>query len=127
MARRMDRVNELLKREISAVVQREFEFPNQLVTVNGVEITQDLKEGKVWVGVLGGKAEPVLAKLNKKHGFIQNRVMKRVVLRSTPVLVFRHDASVERGVDVVQLLDEVDLLPKAPELPEEPELPEGEE
>ena len=119
MSRRLDRVNELMKREISAVVQRDFEFPDQLVTVNGVEITQDLKEGKVWVGVLGGKPGPVLEKLNKQRGMIQNRVMKRVVLRSTPVLVFRHDSSVERGVDVVQLLEEVDQLPKAP--PESPE------
>ena len=40
-------------REISAVVQRDYEFPGKLVTVNGVEVTQDLKEAKVWVGVLG--------------------------------------------------------------------------
>ena len=121
MPRRLDRVNELMKREISAVVLRDFEFPNQLVTVNGVEITQDLKEGKVWIGVLGGYPGPVLAKLNKQHGMIQSRVMKRVVLRSTPVLEFRHDSSVEHGVDVVQLLEEVDQLPKAP--PEEEEVP----
>lgn len=119
MSRRLDRVNELMKREISAVLQRDFEFTNQLVTVNGVEITQDLKEGKVWIGVLGGRPEPVLAKLNSQHGMIQNRVMKRVVLRSTPVLEFRHDSSVERGVDVVRLLEEVDELPKAPPAPEE--------
>jgi len=115
MARRLDRVNELMKREISAVVQRDFEFPNQLVTVNGVEITQDLKEGKVWVGVLGGSPGPVLEKLNAQHGMIQKRVMKRVVLRCTPVLKFYQDSSVERGVDVVRLLEEVDELPKAPE------------
>ncbi len=117
MSRRLDRVNELLKREISAVVQRDYEFPNKLVTVNGVEVTQDLKEAKVWVGVLGGDAAPVLKRLNAQHGTIQNRVMKRVVLRSTPVLQFRSDSSVERGVDVVRLLEEVDELPKAPPEP----------
>ena len=30
---------------------------NRLVTVSEVEVTQDLKEGKVWIGVLGGEAE----------------------------------------------------------------------
>jgi ribosome-binding factor A len=41
--------------------------------------------------------------------------MKRVVLKSTPVLRFHHDSSAIRGVDMVNLLDEVEKLPKAPE------------
>ena len=119
MSRRTDRVNELLRREIGNVIQKDYEWHGKLVTVNDVEITQDLKEGKVWVGVLGGDAAPVIEKLNRDHGSIQGKVMKRVVLKSTPVLRFLHDASAARGVGIVNLLDEVDKLPKAPE--EEPE------
>ena len=115
MSHRLDRVNELLKREISAVVQRDYEWRGLLVTVNEVEVTQDLKEAKVWISVLGGHAGPVLEKLNNDHGHIQSRVMKRVVLKSTPILSFRHDASAERGVGIVNLLDEVAKLPKAKE------------
>ena len=113
MPRRLDKVNELLRREIGTVVQRDYEWGGRLVTIGGVEVTQDLKEGKVWVGVLGGDPTPVLDKLNRDHGAIQTRVMKRVVLKSTPVLRFVHDGSVERGVGIVNLLDEVDKLPKA--------------
>lgn len=113
MNHRLDRINELLKREISVVVQRDYEWSGVLVTINDVEVTQDLKEAKVWVGVLGGSSEPVIEKLNHERGHIQSRVMKRVVLKSTPVLSFRHDASAERGVGIVNLLDEVDKLPKA--------------
>ena len=115
MSRRLDKVNELLRREISSVVQRDYEWHGKLVTISEVEITDDLKEGKVWVGILGGDPEPVLTKLNRDHGAIQSKVMKRVVLKSTPVLRFHHDASAVRGVDIVNLLDEVDKLPKAPE------------
>lgn len=115
MSRRLDRVNELLRREIGSVIQKDYEWHNRLVTVSGVEVTQDLKEGKVWIGVLGGDAGSVIVKLNKEHGAIQSKVMKRVVLKSTPVLRFHHDASAERGVDIVNLLEEVDKLPKAPE------------
>jgi ribosome-binding factor A len=115
MSRRTDRVNELLRREIGNVIQKDYEWHGKLVTVNDVEITQDLKEGKVWVGVLGGEAAPVIDKLNRDHGAIQGKVMKRVVLKSTPVLRFHHDASAARGVGIVNLLDEVDKLPKAPE------------
>ncbi len=113
MNRRMDRVNELMKREISTVIQNDFEWGGKLVTVSSVEVTQDLKEGKVWIGVIGGAAEPVLEKLNRSNGAIQKAVMKRVVLKSTPVLVFRLDSSAARGVEIVNLLEEVDKLPKA--------------
>jgi ribosome-binding factor A len=115
MSRRLDRVNELLHREISAIVQRDYEWHGTLVTVNDIETTQDLKEAKVWIGILGGPAAPVLDKLNREHGAIQGRVMKRVVLKSTPVLRFQLDASAVRGVDLVNLLEAVDKLPKAPE------------
>jgi len=110
----MDRVNELLRREIGSVVQRDYEWNGVLVTISGVEVTNDLKEGKVWTSVLGGHSDPVIKKLNKDHGAIQTKVMKRVVLKSTPVLRFVCDSSAARGVQMVNLLDEVDKLPKAP-------------
>ena len=119
MSRRLDRVNELLRREIGTVIQKDYEWHGKLVTVAEVEVTQDLKEGKVWTSVLGGEAGPVIDKLNREHGSIQSKVMKRVVLKSTPVLRFHHDASAIRGVGIVNLLDEVEKLPKAPE--EDPE------
>lgn len=117
MSRRLDRVNELLKREISRVLQRDFEWKGSLVTVNAVEVSQDLKDARVYIGVLGGHEEKVIHRLNGERGSIQGRVMKRVVLKNTPVLRFVGDDSVVRGVDIVNLLDEVAELPVAP--PEE--------
>lgn len=109
MGQRLDRINELLKREISACLEKGFEFPGVLVTVHEVEITPDLKAAKVFVGVLGEAKErgSVIRKLNAKRGFIQGVVMKRVVLRRTPLLTFTADDSVERGVRIVNLLDEL--------------------
>jgi ribosome-binding factor A len=115
MSRRLDRVNELLRREIGSVIQKDYEWHGKLVTVSAVEVTRDLKEGKVWTSVLGGHPGTVIEKLNREHGSIQKKVMKRVVLKSTPVLRFEHDASASRGVGMVNLLEEVDKLPKAPE------------
>lgn len=115
MSRRLDRINELLRREIGNVIQRDYEWSGRLVTVSDVEITEDLKEGKVWTSVLGGDGAPVIEKLNREHGAIQSKVMKRVVLKSTPVLRFYLDSSAARGVGIVNLLEEVDKLPKAPE------------
>ena len=119
MSRRLDRVNELLRREIGNVVQKDYEWHGKLVTISEVDVTQDLKEAKVWTSVLGGDAQPVIDKLNRDHGSIQSKVMKRVVLKSTPVLRFHHDSSASRGVDMVNLLDEVEKLPKAPQADQE--------
>ena len=119
MSKRQDRVNELLKREISSVLQRDFEFSGSLVTISAVETTPDLKEAKVFVGVLGGEAKPALHKINAARGAIQNAVARRVVLRNTPLLTFRLDDSAQRGIDINNLLDEVARLPTAPPLEEE--------
>ncbi|MGN0837270.1 MAG: 30S ribosome-binding factor RbfA [Akkermansia sp.] len=119
-ARRLDKVNELMKREISSYVQKEFDWSGTIVSILDVEITEDLKEGRVWVGVVG-RMHPaqVIEKLSKHRGEIQRAVSRRVILRNTPKLTFRHDDSARRGVELVNLLDDIDKnLPKAPPLPE---------
>lgn len=118
MSQRLTKINELMKREISSFIQKEFEFKNALVTVSGVEITDDLREGKVFISVLGGNMNNVLEKLTAAKTTIQRHINKRVTLRCTPVLMFRPDTSAERGVGIVNLLDEVAKLPTAPPLEE---------
>jgi ribosome-binding factor A len=109
MSQRLDRVNELLKREISACIEKSFEFTNILVTIHAVETAKDLKAATVFIGVIGEEveADQVISRLNAKHGFIQGVVMKRVVLRNTPRLTFVADNSVERGVRVLNILEEL--------------------
>ena len=109
-----------MKREIGTFVQKEFEWPGTIVSILDVEITEDLKEGRVWVGVVGRMAPAqVIEKLSKKRGDIQRAVSRRVIMRNTPKLTFRHDDSARRGVSMVNLLDDIEQnLPKAPPLPE---------
>ena len=118
--RRLDKVNELMKREIGSFIQKEFEWNGTIVSILQVEITEDLKEGRVWVGVVGRMAPAqVIEKLTKNRGVIQKAVSKRVVLRNTPRLTFKYDNSAQRGMELVNLLDDIDKnLPKAPPLPE---------
>ncbi len=118
-SRRLDKVNELMKREIGSFVQKEFDWPGTIVSILDVEITEDLKEGRVWVGVVGRMSPvQVIEKLTRNKGVIQNAVSKRVILRNTPRLTFKHDDSAKRGVDLVNLLDDIDKnLPKADPLP----------
>ncbi len=111
MNNRLLRISELLFREVGQDIQREFEFPDVLVSLHSVEVAPDLKSAQVFVGVIGSPeaARKVVARLNSEHGPIQNRVARRVVLRCTPVLRFQLDDSVERGVGIIDLLDSIEI------------------
>ena len=116
MSQRLQKVNELLRREISSAIARDLEFSGALVTVNSVEVTPDLRQGTVYIGLIGDApaCRSALELIEKKRGHIQNKVASRVVLRYFPKLVFKADDSVERGTDILNLLEEVDRLPTAP-------------
>ena len=58
MSRRTEKVSSLLHQEIARLIQ-EFELP-ALTTVSKVQVTADLKWGKVFVTVMGDEAKQKL-------------------------------------------------------------------
>lgn len=105
----MSRINELMRQEIASLVQRDFEFRDALVTINGVEVAPDLHDAVVRVGVIGseGRIADALAKLEGGRVSIQSQVSKRVKLRLTPKLQFRLDRSAAEATGVLGLLDQL--------------------
>jgi ribosome-binding factor A len=118
---RLDRVNELIKRELSDLVRREITFTAKLVTIQQVDITPDLKHAHVYVGVIGTEEEQkqALSALHDHRQRLQNEVSKRVVLKWTPQLHFKLDNTGERGDRVLKILDELGLPPEPKKDPEE--------
>ena len=57
MTRRTQRVNELLRQEISLVLQQKLSDPRlgSLISVTRVETAEDFQQAKVYVSVLGAK------------------------------------------------------------------------
>ena len=113
MTHRLERVQELIRRELAMVLERNYTFEGLLLTIHDVIITPDLKSCKVWVGVLGGKTwqqEAAIEKLRLNRGAIQTELFKRVKLKHSPQLFFRLDHSVERGVRIVQAIDNLPPL-----------------
>jgi len=109
MKHRLLRVNELLKRELSALLVREMTFENLLVTVNQVDVTPDLKSAHVYVSVLGSEGrKDVLPKLEANRAALQADLSKHVVLKYTPHLVFHLDDSIERGARVIEILQQIE-------------------
>ncbi len=106
---RQERVNELLKRELSALITREISFNDSLVTINHVDVTPDLKKAHVFVSVLGSKTKAtVMEKLETHRVELQGALARQVVLKYTPHLVFHLDDSIERGTRVIEILQELD-------------------
>lgn len=116
----MQRVRELLKREIGEAIRREFEVSEAgLITVNDVDVAGDLHSAIVFISILGSPEQ-------QKRGFhllvrhrkrIQGLVARGVVLKYTPTLRFLMDDSVIRGNKVLQIIN--DLEAASPSTPQE--------
>src|SRR5256886_2821730 len=119
---RLQRVRELLKREIGEAIRREFEVSEAgLITVNDVDVSGDLHSAIVFISILGSPEQ-------QKRGFsllvrhrkrIQGLVARAVVLKYTPTLRFLMDDSVVRGNRVLQIIK--DLEATTPATPQEPQ------
>ena len=85
--KRLDRVNQLIKEEVSTLLQRELKDPRLgFVTVTEVETSKDLRTAKVFVSVLGdeGQWTRSLAAMVGARGFIRNWLCQHLALRITP-------------------------------------------
>src|SRR5690348_13719773 len=105
----MRRVNESVRAVVAEAVA-ELQDPRiGLVTVTGVSVSPDLREGTVYVSVLGSerKRRASMAGLESAHGLVQARLARELRMKRTPHLTFEYDPSVERGVRMTQLIDEL--------------------
>jgi ribosome-binding factor A len=108
--KRLDRVNQLIKEEISLLLQRELKDPRLgFVTVTDVQTSKDLRVAKVFVSVLGDEAQwaASLAALASARGFVRNWLRQHLDLRVTPELDFRADRSMEHAARIQELLKQL--------------------
>jgi ribosome-binding factor A len=111
MSQRTDRLDELLRQEIGAMLEREIADPRMgFATVTKVETDPDLRHARVWVSIIGGTAErgDTLVALDHAMVFIRRALGTRLRLKRIPDLHVRLDDSIERGTRVLQLLDSIE-------------------
>jgi ribosome-binding factor A len=111
MSQRTDRVDELLRQEITSIVAKDVADPRiGFVTITSVETTPDLRHAKVWVSVIGQPAErdATVAALGRAMPFVRHELGTRLRLRRIPDLHVRLDDTAERGTRVLQLLNELE-------------------
>jgi ribosome-binding factor A len=107
MSQRIPKVNELMKRELSMVLERGYRFDGVVITVHEVVTAPDLRQASVWVGILGKAKDEaaIIEKLNKERGNIQRELYKRVKMKHSPQLLFRLDKTIERAVSLINAID----------------------
>ncbi len=116
--KRIDRVNRLIREEISALLHRELKDPRLgFATVTEVVVSKDLRAAKVYVSVLGTEEEwhATLTALESAKGFIRNWLRQHLILRVIPALSFHPDRSMARAASIQALLAE--LKAREPESP----------
>ncbi len=112
--KRLDRVNQLIKEEISTLLHRELKDPRLgFVTVTEVDTAKDLSRAKVFVSVLGDEAQwtASLTALASARGFVRNWLRHHLDLRVIPELDFRPDHSMEHAARIQALLRDLDAGP----------------
>ena len=111
MSHRIERVNTLIRREISGLIQHHLRDPriDEFVAITEVVTSPDLKYAKVYVSCINGQQEEekILGVLNTAAGFLRTELARNVRMRRVPELTFLWDNSIEHGDHILQLIDEL--------------------
>ena len=117
MSNRTIRVNELIQREISDILRKRFQSEAVTVTVAEVRVSPDLRDGRVFIAVVGDDemAKAKLRWVRTKAAEIREELSKRIVLKYLPKFEYVLDHSAIRGSRILQVLDEIEQPKAKPE------------
>lgn len=118
--RRQERVGDLIRDEVSQIIQREMDDPRLgMVSITQVEMSPDLRYARLFVSVYGSETEQrdALVALNNASGFIRRTLAPRLRMRAIPELSFRLDRSMAHAESIARILRELE-----PELSTSPEV-----
>ncbi len=112
MTLKQDRMDQILKKEISRILQFELKNPKLgFVTVTDVECTRDMSQAKVYVSFLGKQErnDAGMRVLRSSKGFIRSTLAKNIKARKMPDLIFVQDTSLDNGRRIENIISN---LPK---------------
>lgn len=109
MSKRLQRINELIKEEISQLIFREIEFsPDVLVTTTRVQTTEDLLDTNVFISVFPeNNTEKIMSFLEKKSSFLQKEINKILKMRPIPRLHFLPEKETSKAGRIEEILEQL--------------------
>jgi ribosome-binding factor A len=109
MGKRIERVNQLIKEELSGIILREIELPaGILLTLTRVETSVDLNQTKVFISVIPeNKRKRVLKALEKSIYDLQQKLNKRLNMRPVPRIWFVEEKETAEAGRIEEILEEL--------------------
>ncbi len=108
MNRRIERINALLRQEVSNVLSHQVKDHrlSSLVTITRVKTSSDLNSARVYVSVHGDQStkKTTLLGLKSATNFIRRKIRNQISIRTVPSIYFYLDESLELGDEVLKLL-----------------------
>lgn len=107
MSKRITRVNELLRREVSEQLRRHYRASAVKITISEVATSPDLRQATIYYSVIGdARAQVDAADLFHRVGRdLRHRVSQQVTLKYFPSFEYVYDPSLERGAGILDILD----------------------
>lgn len=116
---RQGRLSEEIKKTVSTMLVdgiKEPRLKNRMITVSGVEVTNDNSYAYIYVIPLVLRDEDrdevyieVLDGFKRAQGVFRNKIAKDYRLHHAPELVFRIDKSEDYGRHIDELLDQIEI------------------
>ena len=111
MSHRIRKINQLIREELSKLLQRQVKDPrlSGFVSVNEVNTSPDLKSAKVYISTVADEQEKekILRAISSASGYLHSELFKRLQMRHVPDLSFHWDDSIEKGAHLLELIEQV--------------------
>ena len=108
--KRAVRVGDQVLKEIEDLLIRKVKDPRvHGVTLTDVDMSDDLKHARIYYSVIGdqGDIHKIQSGLDSAKGYIKREIGRRLHLRYTPEIIFKHDTTLERGDQMEKLFQKI--------------------
>ena len=108
--KRSTRVADAVRRELSVLLLtkvRDVQLTS--VSISRVEVSDDLKQARIFFTVLGGRKaiKEAGAALERARGFMRSHLAKNLNMRYTPNLLFKYDEIAEKVEHIENIFQEI--------------------
>lgn len=107
---RMERLESLMKEELSDIISREMADSGAgLITITKILFSKDLQHTKVFVSIYAeeAKQKKAMRKLKQASGFIKGIIGQRIRMRYVPEINFIQDRSLEEASRIFEIMQDL--------------------
>ena len=108
MSQRIEKVNKLLKQEVSKLLLKEVDFGNVFVTITNVDTSPNLQQSKIRISILPSEKSDEVWNIIKKNIFhVQKALNKKLYMRPVPKIIFEIDKAEARVQRIEEILGKI--------------------